>query len=68
MFNCSRDKFGLCAVNNYIKLNESTELWIDYLNVEIDDTEKFYLNKINDDYFKIPSNNKENNMREMEEN
>ena len=68
MFNCSRDKFGLCAVNNYIKFNESTELWIDYLNVEIDDTEKFYLNKINDDYFKIPSNNKENNMREMEEN
>ena len=68
MFNFKRDKFGLCEVNNYIELNETTELCIDYLDVEIDDSEKFYLNKINDDYFKLPSNIKENNMRELKEN
>ena len=82
LFNCNKNKYGKCLVNNYITIeNESDdsddsdesdeEVMIDDINIETDDSNTIYKNNINDDYFKkktVVTEDKIDNSNEMEEN
>jgi hypothetical protein len=63
-FNCEKEKYGKCIIDNFVEKNSELYL-IDDIKIFKDYNNQYYKNNFNDSYFNIINNNKNNKTNDI---